>query len=85
MDAYPEMVIEMMCGVAVINNFIGCIFTFACSPWLDAMGNTHTFIILGVIEFVLMMGAAPMIYYGKRIRIWTKDWYVSYCAVRDNE
>lgn len=83
MDAYPEMVIEMMCGVAVINNMCGCIFTFACSPWLDAMGNTRTFIILAVIEFVIMMSAGFFIYYGKRIRVWTRPWYIDYCAIRD--
>lgn len=83
MDAYPDMVIEMMCGVSVINNMIGCIFTFACSPWLDAMGNTHTFIILAVIEAVIMFSAAPMIWYGKRIRNWTKDWYIEFCQLRD--
>ncbi|KAK6201703.1 transport protein [Scheffersomyces amazonensis] len=83
MDSYPEMVIEMMCGVSVINNMIGCIFTFACSPWLAAMGNTHTFIILAVIQFLIMIGAAPMIYYGKRIRLWTKDWYLEFLQLRD--
>lgn len=83
MDAYPDMVIEMMAGVSVINNMIGCIFTFACSPWLDAMGNTNTFIILAVITFVALMGAIPFIYYGKRIRNWTKPWYLEYCELRD--
>ncbi|CAI5758902.1 unnamed protein product [Candida verbasci] len=83
MDAYPEMVIEMMTGVALINNMIGCIFTFACSPWLDKMGATHTFIILAVIEFIIMMCAIPFIIYGKRIRIWTKDLYVEFCQLRD--
>lgn len=83
MDAYPDMVIEMMAGVSVINNMIGCIFTFACSPWLDAMGNTNTFIILAVITFVVMMGCVPFIYYGKRIRKWTKPWYLDYCEMRD--
>lgn len=85
MDAYPEMVIEMMTGVSVINNMIGCIFTFACSPWLSAMGNTNTFIILAVIEFLIMMSAAPFIYYGKRIRIWTKSWYLDFCQLRDGK
>lgn len=83
MDAYPDMVIEMMAGVSVINNMIGCIFTFACSPWLDAMGNTNTFIILAVITFLAMIGCIPMIYYGKRIRVWTKPWYLDYCDRRD--
>lgn len=85
MDAYPDMVIEMMAGVAVINNMIGCIFTFACSPWLDAMGNTKTFIILSVITFVAMLGGIPFIYYGKRIRNWTKPWYLDYCEMRDGK
>lgn len=84
MDAYPEMVIEMMAGVSVINNMIGCVFTFACSPWLDAMGNTNTFIILAVITFVIMGASVPLIYYGKRIRVWTKPWYLEYIKARDS-
>lgn len=83
MDAYPEMVIEMMAGVSVINNMFGMIFTFACSPWLDSMGNTRTFIILAVITFCIMSGGIPFIYYGKRIRVWTKPWYLDYCLQRD--
>jgi hypothetical protein len=31
MDAYPEMVLEGMVGVAVINNTLACIFTFTAS------------------------------------------------------
>ncbi|KAM9934982.1 hypothetical protein OXX80_005439 [Metschnikowia pulcherrima] len=84
MDAYPDMVIEMMAGVSVINNMFGCIFTFACSPWLDAMGNTKTFIILAVITVIVMGGAIPFIIYGKRIRKWTKPWYLDYCHRRDS-
>jgi hypothetical protein len=33
MDAYPEMVLEGMVGVAVINNSLACIFTFVCSKY----------------------------------------------------
>lgn len=84
MDAYPDMVIEMMAGVSVINNMFGCVFTFACSPWLEAMGNTKTFIILAVLTLVIMGGAIPFIYYGKRIRKWTKPWYLDYCQRRDS-
>lgn len=83
MEAYPDMVVEMMGGVAVINNMIGCIFTFACSPWLSAMGNTHTFIILAVITFLIMGLAAPFIIWGKRMRQWTKPWYMEYCALKE--
>ncbi|OWB59612.1 hypothetical protein B5S29_g472 [[Candida] boidinii] len=84
MDAYPDMVLEGMVGVAVINNTIGCAFTFGCSPWLDAMGNQNTYIILAVIDFVVCMGALPMIIWGKRCRIWTKQSYIKFLELRDN-
>lgn len=83
MDAYPDMVIEMMCGVAVINNLCGCIFTFACSPMLDALGNSKGLGVMAAIEFVIMISAIPMMYFGKRTRIWTKDWYLEFCTLRD--
>ncbi len=31
MDCYPEIVLEGMVGVAVINNTLACIFTFTVS------------------------------------------------------
>lgn len=83
MDAYPEMIIEMMCGVSIINNYMSCVFTFTCSLWLDKMSNTNIFIILGILEFLLMMCALPLIIHGKRIRKYTKAWYVDYINVRD--
>lgn len=84
MDAYPDMVIEMMAGVSVINNMFGCIFTFACSLWLDSMGNTKTFIILAVVTLIVMGAGIPFIIYGKKIRKWTKPWYLDYCLRRDS-
>lgn len=84
MDAYPDMVIEMMAGVSVINNMFGCIFTFVCSLWLDSMGNTKTFIILAVVTLIVMGAGIPFIIYGKKIRKWTKPWYLDYCLRRDS-
>lgn len=83
MAAYPEMVIEGMIGVAIINNFIGCIFTFACSPWLDAMGNTKTYAILAAIQVVVTLAAVPFIIWGKTMRVWTKPYYLSFVETRD--
>jgi len=34
MDAYPEMVLEGMVGVSVVNNTLACLFTFTASLWL---------------------------------------------------
>lgn len=82
-SAYPDMVMEGMVGVSVINNLIGCIFTFACSPWLDAMGNTNTYAILISCQIVACLLAIPCIIYGKRMRIWTKKSYINFIEKRD--
>lgn len=84
MDCYPEMVLEGMVGVAFINNMIGCIFTFACSPWIDSQGNLKTYIAIGILEFVFMVLTIPMIYYGKESRRWTKRSYVKFLEARDS-
>ncbi|KAM3076129.1 Major facilitator superfamily transporter [Clarireedia jacksonii] len=82
MDAYPEMVLEGMVGVSVINNTIGCIFTFAASPWLET-GTANTFIAIGVLDFVFVMCTWPMMVYGKRCRRWTKRRYLEFVRSRD--
>ncbi|ESZ93168.1 hypothetical protein SBOR_6447 [Sclerotinia borealis F-4128] len=82
MDAYPEMVLEGMVGVSVINNTIGCIFTFAASYWLDT-GVKQTFIAIGVLDFVFVMCTWPMMVFGKSCRRWTKDRYLNFVRSRD--
>ena len=83
MAAYPEMVIEGMIGVSLINNSIGCIFTFVCSLWLDAMGNTHTYAILTGIQVLACFAAVPFIIWGKPMRAWTKKYYLDFIERRD--
>lgn len=83
MDAYPEMVLEGMVGVAVINNTIGCIFTFTASQWLEASGVQNTFIAIAVLDFVFMMTTLPMMLWGKRCRRWTKKRYLEFVEIRD--
>lgn len=72
MDAYPEMVLEGMVGVSVINNTIGMIFTFSTSPWLAASGTQNTMIAVGVLDFVFIMLTVPMMIWGKSARRWTR-------------
>jgi MFS family permease len=83
MDAYPDMVLEGMVGVAVINNTIGCIFTFTCSDWLAASGTQNTFIAIAVLDFVFMMMTVPMMIWGKTFRRWTLQRYLKFLEVRD--
>ncbi|OQO00071.1 hypothetical protein B0A48_14274 [Cryoendolithus antarcticus] len=83
MDAYPEMVLEGMVGVAVINNTLACIFTFVCSFWIDASGLSNTFIAIGVLSLFFHALTIPMLWYGKSARRWTAKKYRNYLHLRD--
>lgn len=82
-DSYPDMVLEGMVGVAVINNTLAMIFTFAASHWLDA-GVQNCFIVLGVLGFVVLLSSLPMIIWGKAARRWTNSRYSNYLRIRDS-
>ncbi|GMG60248.1 unnamed protein product [Ambrosiozyma monospora] len=44
-DTYDQLILESLAMVGLINNIMGCIFTFACSPWLDSSGTQNTYIV----------------------------------------
>jgi MFS family permease len=83
MDAYPDMVLEGMVGVSVINNSIGCIFSFVTSKWIATSGVQNTFIAIGVLAFVFIMTTLPMIIWGKKCRRWTRSRYERFLELRD--
>ncbi|KAK4542601.1 hypothetical protein LTR36_006649 [Oleoguttula mirabilis] len=83
MDAYPDMVLEGMVGVAVINNTLACIFTFVCSYWIDASGLANTFIAIGVLSLFFHSLTVPMMIWGKSSRRWTANKYRNYLYIRD--
>lgn len=76
MDSYPEIVIQGMVGVSIINNTLACIFTFTCSDWLDAAGTSHTYIALAVIDFVSIAFIIPTLIWGKTWRRKTRKLYL---------
>lgn len=76
MDAYPEIVIQGMVGVSIINNTLACIFTFVCSMWIDKVGTQNTYITLAVIDFVSIAFVIPTLYWGKSWRKRTKGLYI---------
>lgn len=83
MDAYPEMVLEGMVGVSFINNSLACIFTFVCSQWMAVNSVAEVFITIGIVAFFVMFPLTLlMIFYGKRLRIWTSPRYEAFLASR---
>lgn len=83
-DAYPEMVLEGMVGVSVINNTMGSIFTFVCDMWMDAQGVTDTYITIGSICAGILFLTIPMIMFGKYFRKKTTKQYLAFLRERDS-
>lgn len=77
MDTYRDLMLECLVAANFINNIIGCIFTFACSPWLESSGIENTYIALAVITLAVMGFAGVFIKYGKTWRKYSNVYYVS--------
>ncbi|KAG5367775.1 putative MFS-type transporter [Yarrowia sp. C11] len=83
-DAYPEMVLEGMVGVSVINNSMGSIFTFVCDMWFEAQGITDTYITTGSVCAGILFLTIPMIIFGKYFRRKTTKQYLRFLRERDS-
>lgn len=82
-DCYPDMILEGMVGVAVINNSIALLFTFCTGIWMDTQTLSQVFIAIGVLSFVFFMTTAPMQYWGKTARRKTAARYTKFVENRD--
>jgi hypothetical protein len=74
---------EGMVGVAVINNTIAMVFTFATSSWFEAQSVTGVMCIIGALSCVFIMTSLPMIIWGKAARKWTLGRYKEFIFTRD--
>lgn len=83
MDAYPEVILEGMVGVAVINNTLAMVLTFTASLWIAASGLGNTFIAIGVLSLFFQLLTLPMIYWGKSMRRRTAERYQRFLYQRD--
>jgi hypothetical protein len=72
-----------MVGVAVVNNTLGMIFTFATGSWLEAQSVTRVMCEIGALSCVFIMTSLPMMYWGKAARGWTLGRYKDFLVTRD--
>ncbi|KAH3667949.1 hypothetical protein OGAPHI_001703 [Ogataea philodendri] len=78
LDCYPELQSEAMVFMLFIRNMIGMSFTFAIQPWLDACGIVTTTWLMFMLSMVFNFSCLLFIIWGKKFRIWTKNYYVKY-------
>jgi hypothetical protein len=74
---------EGMVGVAVVNNTMAMVFTFATSYWFEAQSVTDVMCEIGALSCVFIMTALPMMYWGKAARKWTLGRYNEFLVTRD--
>lgn len=72
-----------MVGVAVVNNTLGMIFTFATGSWLAAQSVTDVMCEIGALSCVFILTSLPMIIWGKTARRWTLGRYKEFITTRD--
>jgi hypothetical protein len=72
-----------MVGVAVVNNTLGMIFTFATSFWLAAQSVTDVMCEIGALSCIFILTSLPMMYWGKASRRWTLERYRQFIETRD--
>jgi MFS family permease len=67
-ESYPVLTGEATTAVILIRNLIGCGMTFAINPWIERNGLRDTFIVAGILAFVVFMSGALFIWQGKNCR-----------------
>ena len=77
MESYPKQVPQTMAAILFLRNILGMVFNFVFQYWYDGMGVLHQTIMLAVFCFFFNMLFLVFTVYGKNIRRFTKDWYLS--------
>ncbi|KAH7116561.1 major facilitator superfamily transporter [Dactylonectria estremocensis] len=79
-DAYLDIVSDAFVSVTFWRNGFSIAVLFGLSPWLDKMGLRNVYIIVACFAGLLVFMTIPMIAFGKRFRVMTKDRYRSIAA-----
>jgi hypothetical protein len=72
-----------MVGVAVVNNTLGMIFTFATGSWFAVQSVTDVMCEIGALSCLFIMTSLPMMIWGKTARRWTLVRYKEFILTRD--
>ena len=80
-DCFKEIAGESFVSIMVIRNTIGFCFSYAITPWIEAVGLRNCFISVACISFVCTNSFLLMIFFGKSLRRMCADRYWRYVAL----
>ncbi|KAH6645112.1 polyamine transporter [Truncatella angustata] len=84
-DGYQSLAGEALVVVFVIRNTIGMLLALYTYNWQAASGVQNTFGEMVGIQFLVLLLAIPMYFYGKRVRQWTSTFGPAKHVFRPNE
>ncbi|KAL5357437.1 major facilitator superfamily domain-containing protein [Aspergillus floccosus] len=82
-ESYPSLAGEATTGLVCIRNVIGAAMTFGIGPWIDRCGLQDTFVIAGVLAFVVFYSGIFFIWKGKACRRMGAKRYYQMVAKRE--
>lgn len=74
-DCYKELSGSTLSSLNVMRCTMAFGFGYAVTPWWNATGTQNTFITWAVIVFVFFSSWIPMYFWGKNLRIRSKERY----------
>ncbi|KAK2809218.1 hypothetical protein FQN50_004054 [Emmonsiellopsis sp. PD_5] len=77
-DSFKELCGQSMVSVIIVRNTLGFAFSYGITPWVEHQGLRDCFITAGMIALVVTATFLPMMYFGKRLRLFSKDKYWEY-------
>lgn len=78
LDCYKDIAGEVVTTIILIRNVIGFGITFGIQPWINGMGLQNTFVVVGLLSFVVTGFSMFFIWKGRSLRVMTKEKYLSY-------
>ncbi|ORY02841.1 major facilitator superfamily domain-containing protein [Clohesyomyces aquaticus] len=74
-DCYQEVIGDALVGVVFVRNVFSVIVLFALTPWINRMGVQNVHILTATIVLAVLLLPAPLLVWGKKIRIATAKRY----------
>jgi hypothetical protein len=78
LDCYKDLAGEVVTTIILIRNIIGFGITFGIQPWIDGMGLQNTFVVIGILSFIITLFSMFFVWKGKSMRRLTRAKYLEY-------
>ncbi|CUM57541.1 unnamed protein product [Debaryomyces tyrocola] len=78
-DSYPKLAGEGIVFISFLNNSLATVFTFTIQSWIDKDGLKLMAWLMFMLSLILNGSFIVWVFYGKRVRRWTKSKYYQFC------